>query len=215
MSERLTGVRNWYDRLATIYDPLTDLAFRYHRRQAIERLELTEGLTVLEIACGTGLNFAAMVKRLGVAGTLIGVDYSEGMLQRARTKVAKRRWQNVHLVRADAGTLTLAELVAATGRLDLSIDRAICILGFSVIPDWESALRATFALLRPGARYVAMDCYFERKGLVGTTMDRVAGADSTRRFWEPLQQASVAYEEQDFWFYEGTLRIAVGVKGSA
>src|SRR5262249_28669135 len=98
MTEPLPMVRAWYDRLARIYDPLTDLAFRYRRNQAIQRLEVTEGLTVLEVACGTGLNFAAMEKRLGAAGTLIGVDYSEGMLERARRKIAKRGWQNVHLV---------------------------------------------------------------------------------------------------------------------
>ena len=46
-------------------------------------------------------------------------------------------------------------------------------------------------------------------------MDRIAGADSTRRFWEPLQRVSVSYEEKDYWFYEGTLRIAAGVKGAA
>jgi len=215
MTEPLPPVRVWYDRLARIYDPLTDLAFRYRRNQAIRRLEVTEGLTVLEVACGTGLNFAAMEQRLGAAGTLIGVDYSEGMLERARRKVAKRGWQNVHLVRADAAKLTLADLVAATGKPDLSIDRAICTLGLSVIPEWESAFLATFAVLRPGARYVVMDCYFEKKRLIGKTMDRIAGADSTRRFWEPLQQASVSYEEKDYWFYEGTLRVAVGVKGAA
>ncbi len=213
MTQPLSAVRSWYDRLAWIYDPLTDLAFRYRRRQAIQRLEITEGLTVLDVACGTGLNFAAIAKRLGVTGTLIGVDYSEGMLERARRKIARRGWKNVHLVRADAAKLTLADLVSATGKADPSIDRAICTLGLSVIPEWESAFRSTFALLRPGGRYAVMDCYFERKGFVGKTMDRVAGADSTRRFWEPLRSLSVSYEEKDHWFYEGILRIAVGVKG--
>jgi len=123
MTEPLPTVRAWYDRLARIYDPLTDLAFRYRRHQAIRRLEVTEGLTVLDVACGTGLNFAAMEKRLGAAGTLIGVDYSEAMLDRARRKIAKRGWQNVHLVHADAAKLTHADLVAATGKPDLSIDR--------------------------------------------------------------------------------------------
>src|SRR5262245_48818151 len=115
MTRPLSAVRSWYDSLAWIYDPLTDLAFRYRRNQAIPRLEITEGLTVLDVACGTGLNFAAVAKRLGVTGTLIGVDYSEGMLERARRKIARRGWKNVHLVRADAAQLTHADLVSATG----------------------------------------------------------------------------------------------------
>jgi len=91
---------------------------------------------------------------------LIGIDYSDGMLERAPRRIARGGWQNVHLVHADAATLTLADIAAAIGKRDLSIDRAICILGLSVIPEWEAAFHATFGLLRPGGRYVVMDCYF-------------------------------------------------------
>src|SRR5215831_15963218 len=125
----LPAVRGWYDRLARIYDPLTDLAFRYHRHQAIQRLDVMEGLTVLDVACGTGLNFPALRARLGAAGTLIGVDYSERMLERAQRRIQRRGWRNVHLVCADAAKLTLRDLASAIGKLDLWVDRAICTLG--------------------------------------------------------------------------------------
>src|SRR5262249_51183506 len=83
---------------------------RSHRQEAARQLRLEPGLTVLDVACGTGLNFSLLVSCVGPTGTIVGTDYSSGMLARATRKVAQHGWSNVRLVRADARTLTKEQL---------------------------------------------------------------------------------------------------------
>jgi ubiquinone/menaquinone biosynthesis C-methylase UbiE len=60
-----------YRRLAGGYDrrivPTAPL-----RRRAIERLGLASGDTVVDVACGTGVNFPLIEERIGPSGRLIG-----------------------------------------------------------------------------------------------------------------------------------------------
>ena len=57
-------VQRFYRLHACIYDA-TRWAFLYGRRRAIDALALQPGNTVLEIGCGTGLNFKHILRRLG------------------------------------------------------------------------------------------------------------------------------------------------------
>ncbi len=58
------------------------------------------------MACGTGLNFALIEAGLGPEGLLIGLDYSPGMLSKARRKIERSGWRNVRLVQGDAGMIS-------------------------------------------------------------------------------------------------------------
>jgi ubiquinone/menaquinone biosynthesis C-methylase UbiE len=57
------------------------------RRRAVRRLTLRPGQTVLDIACGTGLNLAALRAGVGSLGRVIGVDLSPEMLAFSRRRV--------------------------------------------------------------------------------------------------------------------------------
>src|SRR4030081_1282655 len=46
----------------------------YHRRQAVTRLAPSSGEVILDVGCGTGLNFAAIEDAIGPSGRLIGVE---------------------------------------------------------------------------------------------------------------------------------------------
>jgi ubiquinone/menaquinone biosynthesis C-methylase UbiE len=121
--------------LAPIHDWVSGerLLLAAARARAIDPLRLRSAATVLDVACGTGLNFALIEQRIGPAGRLVGIDRSARMLRRARALVARRGWETVQLVQADA------EQVFAPGA---PFDAVLCTLGLSVIPDWR----------RPGAR---------------------------------------------------------------
>jgi ubiquinone/menaquinone biosynthesis C-methylase UbiE len=68
------------------------------RRQAIERLALKRGDTVLDVGCGTGLSFAMIEKAIGEQGTLVGIEQSPDMIEQARARVQSGHWSNVTLI---------------------------------------------------------------------------------------------------------------------
>ena len=78
------------------------IGFRWwaYRRRAIAALGLQPGATLVEIGCGTGLNFRLLRESIGPSGRLIGVDLSTDMLEQARQRVAANGWSNVELVHA-------------------------------------------------------------------------------------------------------------------
>jgi demethylmenaquinone methyltransferase/2-methoxy-6-polyprenyl-1,4-benzoquinol methylase len=150
------NVLNHYSEVAPHYDSLVSfwakVAFfpigRY-RRQAVQAMNVGEGDTVLEIGCGTGLNFPYIQERIGPGGRLIALDYTPAMIEQAARKVEENGWENVQFVRGDAAEVE--KLV--TGPVDGAISTAcLCI-----VPGWERAIAGAAALLRPGGRLVVLD----------------------------------------------------------
>ncbi len=117
------------------------------RRRAVAELELKEGNTILDLACGTGLNFPYLLEAVGLTGKVVGFDYSKEMLNAARKRVEQNDWQNVELKRGDAAKLSL----------DYQVDGVLSTLGISAIPRHKEALIKAVDVLRPGGRIVILD----------------------------------------------------------
>lgn len=201
----------WYDRIAPLYDPFLLGSYKRARRRTMQQLRLEPGQTVLDLACGTGENFRFILEGIGPTGTLIGTDFSEGMLAQARRKVEKNGWQNVHLLHADARTLSLAMLRQASGQPDLHLDRVVCTLGFSVMPEWEEVFARSWAMLAVNGRYAIMDWYTPRKNIFIRLVNRIAASDVSRKWWEPLAETAVEFEQEKM--VGGLWRIVSGTKG--
>ena len=73
-----------YDLTANLYYLLGFREFAL-RKAAIEALNLNAGDTVVELGCGTGLNFSILQKRICTTGKIIGVDLTP---QNARSALA-------------------------------------------------------------------------------------------------------------------------------
>lgn len=117
--------------------------------QAIDAASLTPGDRALVFCCGTGREFHAIQERIGPDGSILGVDFSAAMLERASECVERERWGNVTLLEADVTEF-------APPREDL-FDVGLCTLGMSIIPDWEAAYRNLLVLVKPGGRVVIGD----------------------------------------------------------
>jgi demethylmenaquinone methyltransferase/2-methoxy-6-polyprenyl-1,4-benzoquinol methylase len=146
-------VYDWWGRHPRIYRASTAaIVFlgreRALRQAAVDSLGLAEGATVLDLACGHGVNFRALERAIGPTGRLIALDYSEGMLAVAAERAGAEGWANVELVEADAAHAELGEQ---------SLDGAVCTLALSAIPDHYSAIANVRAALRPGARFAVLD----------------------------------------------------------
>jgi ubiquinone/menaquinone biosynthesis C-methylase UbiE len=112
-----------------------------YRQLAIDRLGLRAGQTVLDVACGTGINFPLIEDRIGPAGEIVGVDLSPEVLSQAQRRSERHGWSNVSL------------LASPIEELDLGIeaDAALFSLTHDVLQS-DDALDAVARHLKPGAR---------------------------------------------------------------
>lgn len=79
-SERKTAVRDWAEGIASRRDAwIARNAFYYADDRRFMRFLVPEGLSVLEIGCGTGELLARLKPKRGV-----GIDFSPAMIERAR-----------------------------------------------------------------------------------------------------------------------------------
>jgi ubiquinone/menaquinone biosynthesis C-methylase UbiE len=91
-----------YRKRARHYDTCGIGGLEPWRRRAVNMLGLKHGDLVVDIGCGTGLNFALLQEAIGPEGKIIGVDLTDAMLDQARRRVTDHGWNNVQLVQDDA-----------------------------------------------------------------------------------------------------------------
>lgn len=135
-----------YDLTANLYYLLGYREWAY-RQKAVEALHLEPGDTVVEIACGTGLNFSLYQEAVGPQGKIIGVDLTDAMLDQARQRVADNGWENVELVQADAREY----------EFPAGADAIISTYALSLIPECDRVLERAADALAPGGRLALLE----------------------------------------------------------
>jgi ubiquinone/menaquinone biosynthesis C-methylase UbiE len=118
-----------------------------YRRNTVRALALSPGDTVIDLACGTGLNFPLLQKAVGASGKIIGVDISPEMLEQARRRVEKKGWRNVELAEADLEAYAFPPGTAGM----------LSTFSMYLVPDSEAVIRRGAAALRPGGRLAILD----------------------------------------------------------
>jgi demethylmenaquinone methyltransferase/2-methoxy-6-polyprenyl-1,4-benzoquinol methylase len=140
-------VRAMFDRIAGVYDLMNSVmtAGLHHRwrERAADLAELRPGDRALDVASGTGDLAIELARRVQPGGEVIGSDFSEGMLERARRKAPGQRFEW-----GDALALPYAdgEFAAAT-------------VGFGArnFSDLEQGLREMTRVVRPGGKVVVLE----------------------------------------------------------
>jgi len=132
------GVQRMFDRIAPVYDAMNRVMTcgldRRWRRITVEQA-VRPGDRVLDACCGTGdLAIAARAR----GGDVVGLDFSERMLERARGKDADIEW-----VRGDMLALPFD---------DGSFEAVTVGFGVRNVDDLEAGLRELRRVLRPGGR---------------------------------------------------------------
>lgn len=137
------AVEAMFDRISPVYDAMNRLMTagldRRWRRIAAEAV-VSPGDDVLDACCGTG-DLALAGEHAG--GRVTGLDFSEGMLERARRKSSSVCW-----VRGDIMALPFA---------DASFDAATVGFGIRNVADLEAGFRELARVLRPGGRLACLE----------------------------------------------------------
>jgi demethylmenaquinone methyltransferase/2-methoxy-6-polyprenyl-1,4-benzoquinol methylase len=119
-----------YDWTANLYYLIGFREWSY-RKRAVAALRLKRGDVVVEIGCGTGLNFALLEEAVGPEGKVIGVDMTDAMLSEARKKVDSAGWSNVTLIQCDAAEY------AFSGK----VDGILSTFALTLVPEYDEVIR--------------------------------------------------------------------------
>lgn len=135
-----------YDFTANLYYLVGFREWAY-REKAVNALHLSRGDTVVEIGCGTGLNFELIQQVVGPEGHIIGVDLTDEMLRQARNRVEREEWTNVELVECDASAYEFPS----------EVDGILSTFALTLVPDYDAVIEHGATALRDEKRWVVAD----------------------------------------------------------
>lgn len=216
----MSEIREAYTKLASDYDEAVDNLFckwfikdAKYRRRLVEKLNLKEDNTVLDIGCGTGWNFEYLLEKIREDGCIVGLDLTLAMLRKAKERVKKNRWKNVELVQGDASRLPLRQI----------FDAVLSSYAMSLVSPYEKGLSEAAGALKEGGIMGILDLQpfrgffkifnpilaFQVK-LYVPDLEEYASRNA-RRCVTALKKMLQNVELEEYYF--GMIYIASGVKG--
>jgi demethylmenaquinone methyltransferase / 2-methoxy-6-polyprenyl-1,4-benzoquinol methylase len=143
-----------FDRIAGVYDVLnTAMTAGLHHRwraRAVAEARVGDGSRVLDVATGTGDLALALARQVAPTGEVVGSDFAEGMLARARAKAAAARAGGAQ-PRFEWGD------ALALPYPDDAFDAATVGFGVRNFADLGQGLREMARVVRPGGRVVVLE----------------------------------------------------------
>ncbi|MFH1647996.1 MAG: methyltransferase domain-containing protein [Chloroflexota bacterium] len=154
------SARRRYDRNAALYDLIEGVVERTRYSRWRQMLwSKVEGQEVLEVGVGTGKNFPYYPENASVTA----VDFSEGMLRRARDKAA-RLGVKVRLLTMDVQDLQFE---------DDSFDTVLGSFVFCSVPDPVRGLTEVARVCRPGGKVLLLEHVLSANRVLARLMDTV------------------------------------------
>jgi ubiquinone/menaquinone biosynthesis C-methylase UbiE len=212
MSFTKAQIKRLYKKRAANYDVSANLYYvlgfreNKYRKIAVEKLGLKPGDKVVEVGCGTGLNFRFLRHAVGEEGKIIGVDFTEQMLLKAKERSEAKGWQNIELVHADA----------ANYEFPRQTNGILSTFALTLVPEYEEVISRAPLSLDSRGKMVVVDLkkpdqwplWLVKLGVLITKPFGVTLDLSERKPWEAMSKhfAKVTVRE----LYRGFAYIAVG-----
>lgn len=159
-TEKVHGI---FEDISREYDIMNDIiSFGMHRawkQRLIGEITRFKPKRILDVCCGTG-DITLLAGRMNPQADVIGLDFSEKMLDAARKKKYRtelKHCKRVSFVRGDAMDLPFEDEV---------FDVAVISFGLRNVPDYEQVIREMARVVRPGGRVYCLDSSYPESSFV-------------------------------------------------
>jgi ubiquinone/menaquinone biosynthesis C-methylase UbiE len=132
-----------YDAAADHFDDEPLAFWERIGRRTVERLGLPAGAKVLDVGCGTGASALPAAQAVGPTGSVIGIDLSARLLDRALAKATTQGLSNIDFRQADMTSL---------GYPNADFDAVVSVFSVFFVPNMEGLVRELWRMVRPGGK---------------------------------------------------------------
>ena len=155
----LAKIERVYTSYAKIYDRIFGKVFHEGRQSIIQNLNVQPDEQILEVGVGTGLALPMYPRHCQI----VGIDFSEGMLDQAKQKAVEYQMGHVQLHRMDAGAMEFK---------DDSFDTVVAVYVVTAVPDYRKVVSEMIRVCRPGGRIIMLN-HFANDNKVIAAVERV------------------------------------------
>jgi ubiquinone/menaquinone biosynthesis C-methylase UbiE len=195
-----------FDAVANGYDNPALRFFPESAKHLPEFLKLRGDEHVLDIATGTGHAAISIAGALS-EGHVTAIDFSDSMLERARTKISERRIRNISLLPMDMQSLDFP---------GNTFDAAVFSFSIFFVEDMEVMLRHAIEKIKPGGRVLAtsfyggtfspqVDIFFERVKKYGVEVPpgwrRLSTPEECAALFEKAGLSNIRVDTKDIGYY--------------
>ena len=113
-----------------------------------EFAHINKGDTVIDLGSGAGNDCFVARHEAGEAGKVIGIDFTEAMINKARKNAEKMGYNNVEFRFGDIDDMPVSDNVA-----DVIVSN--CVL--NLVPDKEKVIKEIYRVLKPGGHFSISD----------------------------------------------------------
>ncbi len=149
----LEKVERVYTSYAGVYDQIFGKVFHEGRESAIRHLNVQPNDRVLEVGVGTGLALPMYPRHCRI----VGIDLSEGMLEKAKERALLHNLTHVDLFKMDAGAMEFS---------DDSFDVVVAAYVVTAVPDYRKVVSEMIRVCRPGGRIVMLNHFSNGNKLI-------------------------------------------------
>lgn len=143
-----------------------------------EHAEIAVGSTVLDLGSGAGNDVFIARQIVGESGKVIGLDFTDQMLEKARLNCSKLGFDNVEFVKGD-----IEDMPIESNSVDIAFSN--CVL--NLVPDKRKAFAEIFRVIRDNGHFCVSDIVI--KGALPEKLQKAAA------FYTGCVSGAIAYDE--------------------